>query len=283
MILLIGSTGYIGSEFARQLHKKDGYLAVSYMKVFDPDFEEYLSDVNLIINAAGYTGKPNVDKAEEEKDKCIFGNVVLPTKLVDVCRRRDIVYGHVSSGCIYTGRRSDGKGFTESDEPNFSFKQNNCSFYSGTKALAENIVKEYHKSFIWRLRIPFNNEDSDRNYLSKLMRYHKLINFENSISHKEEFVNACLQTYYKNVSYGIYNVVNNGTVHTSDVTDLISKYIPEYNKFKFFESDEEFYKTAAKTPRSNCVLDNTKLTYSGIKMRNVNEALEDCLKNWKKS
>jgi dTDP-4-dehydrorhamnose reductase len=280
MILLLGSTGYIGSEFRRQL---DGYhfRNVSYLEVLKPNFWSHLNGVTCIINAAGYTGKPNVDKAEEEKDKCIFGNVVLPTKLIEYCRDRNIVYCHVSSGCIYSGRRLDGNGFTEDDEPNFSFKQNNCSFYSGTKAIAEEIVKQYPKSYIWRLRIPFDHIDSDRNYISKLMRYNKLINFENSISHRSEFVNACLSSYLNEIPYGIYNIVNSGVVYTSDVTEMISKYFP-HSKFNFFESDDEFYKTVAKTPRSNCVLSNKKLLDAGIKMRDVNEAIEDSLQNWRK-
>ena len=46
-------------------------------------------------------------------------------------------------------------------------------------------------------------------------------------------------------------------------------------------SDEEFYRHAAKTPRSNCILDVTKLLATGVKMRPVHEALENSLRNWK--
>jgi UDP-glucose 4,6-dehydratase len=46
-------------------------------------------------------------------------------------------------------------------------------------------------------------------------------------------------------------------------------------------SDEEFYKTAAKTPRSNCVMDVSKLLAAGVKIRGVEEALADSLNNWK--
>jgi hypothetical protein len=38
---------------------------------------------------------------------------------------------------------------------------------------------------------------------------------------------------------------------------------------------------AAKTPRSNCVLDVSKLLAAGVKIRPVLEALEDSLRNWK--
>ena len=73
---------------------------------------------------------------------------------------------HISSGCIYSGYD---KAFTEEDESNFSFVQDNCSFYSGTKALAENLIDKYN-SYICRLRIPFDEFDNPRNYISKLKR-----------------------------------------------------------------------------------------------------------------
>ncbi len=72
---------------------------------------------------------------------------------------------------FFTGTRPDGRGFTENDSPNFSFRTNNCSFYSGTKALGEECLQDAENTYIWRLRIPFNHVDSPRNYLSKLLNY----------------------------------------------------------------------------------------------------------------
>lgn len=282
MILLIGSTGYIGSEFTRQLTENvEDFRTVSYSEVLKNGFESYLTGVRLVINASGYTGKPNVDKAEEEKDKCILGNIVVPMKLVEYCSKKDILYGHVSSGCIYTGRREDGNGFEEIDEPNFTFKHNNCSFYSGTKAMAEDLVKFYKNSWIWRLRIPFDEEDGPRNYLSKLLKYNKLINYENSISHRKEFVTACLLTIQENAPFGIYNVVNTGTITTKQVTEWINEYLDPKKEFEFFESEDVFYKTAAKVPRSNCILSNKKLLRLKIPMRSVEDAIIDSLRHWK--
>jgi hypothetical protein len=38
---------------------------------------------------------------------------------------------------------------------------------------------------------------------------------------------------------------------------------------------------AAKTPRSNCVLDSSKLLAAGIVMNEVHDAIAKALKNWK--
>ena len=106
----------------------------------------------------------------------------VPGVIRQACEHCDLPWGHVSSGCIYTGARADGRGFTEEDMPNFCFRTNNCSFYSGCKALGEECLAGSEKTYSWRLRIPFNEVDSSRNYLSKLMLYDRLLQATNSIS-----------------------------------------------------------------------------------------------------
>ncbi len=287
MILLLGSTGYIGREFYKQLFQK----GISHRACLIPSKELTYGQLDTlhkalkltaIVNCAGYTGKPNVDACETDKHNTIYGNVVLPQMLSQFCGENDIVFGHVSSGCIYTGRRGDGMPFTEVDRPNFSFVQNNCSFYSGTKAMAEDlIVKNCSKNYIWRLRIPFEEVDNPRNYLSKMLNYKKLLDAENSISNKEEFVSACIETIQRRVPFGIYNVTNTGYVTTKQVIEKMQKTIAKDKVFEFFDDEESFYSTAAKTPRSNCVMSNQRLLSTGIKMRTVDEALDYCLTNWK--
>ncbi|NBP16966.1 NAD-dependent epimerase/dehydratase family protein [bacterium] len=284
-ILLIGSSGYVGSAYEKYLHQNGlKYLVATrsnsnnFLAYVREIIEKY--DVDFVLNAAGYTGKPNVDACEDHKGDCIDGNVIFPYKLAKLCYQKGIRMGHVSSGCIYTGSKGE-LGFTEEDIPNFSFKQNNCSFYSGTKALGEEVLAEFNNVYIWRLRIPFNNINSPRNYLTKVMTYPMLLEAENSISHLEEFVEATLFTSAVGMP-GIYNITNTGSVTTSQVVELLKKYnLPGADhEFKFFKDEEEFMQIAAKTPRSNCVLDNTKLLNLGFYMTPAIEAVENSLKSW---
>ncbi|NBP04296.1 MAG: NAD-dependent epimerase/dehydratase family protein, partial [Proteobacteria bacterium] len=235
------------------------------------------NDIECVINAAGYTGKPNVDACEYHKGECIDGNVTFPWKLAEFCKDYKVPLCHVSSGCIYTGSGN----FTEKHPPNFSFRQNFCSFYSGSKALGEEVLKGYDNVWIWRLRIPFDNRNSPRNYLTKLMTYPKLLEAENSISHLEDFVTYCLAS-YRLGDPGIYNITNTGSVTTSQVVDLIKKYNIVDKEFQFFKDEIEFMQQAAKAPRSNCTMDNSKLRNLGIPVRTAVEAIEDSLKNWNK-
>jgi dTDP-4-dehydrorhamnose reductase len=284
-LAILGSTGYVGGALVRYCDSKE----IPYV-VFgrsESSTEENLhsavkeSGADHLINCAGYTGKPNVDACEVYKMECLEGNGVLPGIVRQGCEMAGIPWGHVSSGCIFTGRRSDGGGFTESDPPNFSFRQNNCSFYSGCKALGEELLAGAESCYIWRLRIPFENTANPRNYLQKVMSYSKLLNAENSLSNLHEFVAACVDSFRLKIPYGIYNLTNPGSVWTSDVVQMIKQKGVSSKAFEFFHDEAEFMKQAAKTPRSNCVLDSSKAISVGLRFRPVDQAIDESISHWK--
>ncbi|MDA9830240.1 sugar nucleotide-binding protein [Akkermansiaceae bacterium] len=286
MILLLGANGYVGQAFQNLLRSLDwDFLPISRkdLDYYDPArLSAALRDhgIQFLINAAGYTGKPNVDACEFHKAECLEGNAVLPGRIREACETIGIPWGHVSSGCIYSGRREDGAGFLESDTPNFSFRSNHCSFYSGTKALGEEVLEDARQCYIWRLRIPFDHRDGSRNYLSKIQRYARLLEAENSISHLGDFVASCFACWTRELPYGTYNLTNPGAVTTREVAELIRQHLNPGKSFDFFETESEFMQIAAKTPRSNCVMDTQKAEAAGLPMRPVKEALEDALTNW---
>jgi len=279
-VLLFGSTGYIGKEFLKQLtERKIGPFCMSAQESDMEDIQKTVinCDIDTIINCAGYTGKPNVDACEDKKAETMSGNVVFPRMLSIICERKKITLGHVSSGCIYNGYKENG--FTELDQPNFSFKNPPCSFYSGTKAFGEEMLEELEQKYIWRLRIPFEEKHNDRNYISKLINYNTLLNAKNSLSNKREYVKVCIDTLEKRVPYGIYNVTNKGHVETTEVVELIKKHLKVDKEFKYFESLESF-NLGIKAPRSNTVLNTDKLKSVGLEMKDAYQSLEECLKDW---
>ncbi len=288
MIYLLGGSGYVGQAYQALLARKNIPFRNLRRAEIDYTNPAILSAAlkadrpEFLINAAGYTGKPNVDACELHKTDCLFGNAVLPGLIAQACAEAGVPWGHVSSGCIYTGKRADGSGFTEEDTPNFSFRTNNCSFYSGTKALGEEVLSDKPDVYIWRLRIPFDNVDNPRNYLTKLMRYAKLLDAENSISQLHEFVAATFACWEKRVPFGTYNVTNPGHVTTREVVSLIEKSGVHPKKYEFFSSEDEFMKLAAKTPRSNCVMSSAKLASVGIQMTPVRDAVEQALRDWRR-
>ena len=130
------------------------------------------------------------------------------------------------------------------------------------------------------MRIPFDEFDSSRNYLSKLLRYPKAYDNVNSISHRGDYAKACLDLWERRAAFGIYNVTNPGFVTTRQVVSLIEKILRPKRGFEFWASDEEFYRSGGVVRRSNCVLDVSKLLAAGVKMRPVQETLEDSLRHW---
>jgi dTDP-4-dehydrorhamnose reductase len=286
MILLLGGRGFIGSAIQNSL--RGHRVPFEVVSRCDVDYSQLDALVRLIrdrrpeflINAAGFTGRPNVDACEVHRTECLAGNAVLPGVVRMACERTETPWGHVSSGCIYTGKHSDGSGFTELDPPNFSFRQNNCSFYSGCKALGEEVLEGAEDCFIWRLRIPFSAVDCPRNYISKLMRYDRLLDAENSLSSLEEFADAVVCSWKDRIPFGTYNLTNPGSVTTRDVVRMIRRAGLSDKSFEFFASEGQFMDLAAKAPRSNCVLDVQKALNAGLRLTPIEEALDRAMKNW---
>ena len=284
MYLILGSTGYLGSHFLKHLRNiGETVRGLSRSEIDYTNSDELRSLLNeikprFLINAAGYTGKPNVDACESDKAECLFGNAVLPGRIRTACEELGIPWGHVSSGCIYSGRKSDGGGWTEENEPNFSFRNGPCSFYSGTKALGEEVLKGAKNCYIWRLRIPFNEEKSPRNYLQKLLHYSSLLEAENSISHIDDYINSCLSSFTQECEPGIYNLTNSGSITTGQVVKWMKEEGVTDKEFNFFENEEDFMAKAVITPRSNCVMDTSKAERNGIALRPVEEAVRQTLR-----
>lgn len=314
MILVLGASGYIGQAFVSELQRRSlAFTPLSRREVDYSRFDVLLKFLRerkpaFVINAAGYIGKPNVDACENAKAETLLGNVVLAVTTAHACLEAGVPWGHVSSGCIYNGAkiRDDAgnwrpetelskpderelflhsperfKGYAEDEMPNFSFRHPPCSFHNGTKVLAEEAIASVGQNYIWRLRIPFDEFDSPRNALTKLQKYPKVYENINSFSHRGDFVRACLDLWERRVPFGIYNVTNPGAISMRQIVEKIERILKPARPFEFFADDNQFYTTGVKAPRSNCILDTTKLLATGVKMRPVDEAFEAALLNWK--
>jgi dTDP-4-dehydrorhamnose reductase len=313
MIILLGASGYFGQAFEAELRRRElPHRSVSRQQVDYTRFDRLLellrdSKASFVINAAGFTGRPNVDACETARTETLQGNTLLPLTIGEACLAAGIPWGHLSSGCIYTGAyitehghtrleeqlslphvRSLAetspecfRGFSETDEPNFSFRHPPSSLYSGAKALAEEAISPLGNCYIWRPRLPFDERGHPRNLISKLLAYPKLHESVNSLAHRGEVVSACLDLWLKRAPLGIYNLTNPGFLTTRQIIAAVQKILHLDRTFSFWENEQEFYQHAAKAPRSNCVLDVSKLTACGVTLRPVREALVDALRNWR--
>lgn len=257
MITLIGH-GYVGKYIANELDKQK----VKYYWTSHTDPVPH--DTTFVINAAGYTGVPNVDACEAHRQQCIEGNVNFPLRLEQVTEAPVL---HISSGCVYTGYTNGG--WREYHTPNFNF--NNGSFYSATKALFQELWLDTanKESYIFRIRMPFGADMSDKNLLTKLRKYKKLVNFENSVSNVQEVAEAAVFFALERPEPGIYNVVNPGSITTYQIAEMMGIEKEWFDHDGFMES--------VKAPRSNCVL-NTDKMQAVFPLSDAVESLWDAIK-----
>jgi len=287
VILLLGNTGYVGHAFVRHFDSLGLDYTAAHRDAGDLSRPDDLARLvnrtspDVIINAAGWPGSPNVDATETHRGACVASNLGVPLALQEVVRERNITLGHVSTGCIYFGIREDGSGFTEKDPPNFGFTAPTAGLYSRCKSLAEQVLVQNPRTYIWRLRMPFDHRDGKRNYLGKLLRYPRLLEATNSISHLGDFVASCWETISRELPGGIYNLTNPGSVTTREIVAIMEAGgLGEGRDWQFFESETDFLQKAAKVRRASCVLNADKAVAAGLPMRPVREAIEDAVRRW---
>jgi dTDP-4-dehydrorhamnose reductase len=312
MIFLLGASGYVGSGFRRELART--WLPHRAISRVDLDYSNFrvlvdalrLHRPDLVILCGAFTGRPTIDGCEDRRSDTILGNVVLAQTVAQACDAAGIRLGAVSSGCVFSGawvqteegawvirenlnapdlsgllgaRSARIRGFSDDDEPNFTFEKGG-SFYSGTKAVTEKVLRNFPSTYIWRLHVPFEERDHPRNHLTKLQSHPRLYQNWNSLSHLRDAVTACLQVWNSELPGGVYNVVNPGYMSTRDIVALIRKHRHPGWEPSFWNDDAEFHEHAARARRANCLLDGRRLADAGIKMRPLERALTESIRNW---
>jgi dTDP-4-dehydrorhamnose reductase len=263
MIALIGSTGYVGSAFRKELTGRD--LAWIPYHHWEP-MEKIARNpaLALIINCAGYIPTQSVSLCDNNPQETIRGNLILPTLLAERCREMGIPFAQVSTGCLW----GDGLEHKEDDPPQRVFK-GYCGFYVGIKSMAEDEVRKHQKHYIWRIRLPFDEVDSPRNYLTKLCNFDKVWDHTNSLSHLGDFVKACLDLWQLRAPWGTYNVMNPGSVRAMDIVEkLMARGLRKSRPLLVQNHPGD----------TQCNVD--KLLAAGVKIRPVKLALEESLEKW---
>lgn len=280
-IALLGSTGYLGRAYVRA-PAPVGLTIVpiqrSRLDYFDPMALRQLiraEKIDGILNCTGFTGKPNVDACEDQRELCFRLNVLFPETLARVCSDENILLIQIGSGCIYQGApcaQEPDSGFKEEDEPNFSFEHPPCSYYSGTKAEMEKRIGSLSGVSIWRIRMPFSSRRENRNLLTKLAEYPKVLEARNSLTDLDEMVILTLRMLAAGVPSSIYNLTNPGSVLSSEIVDLLLRFGIRKIPPSYFSTSQEIA-AVMRAPRSSCVLDSSKIARMGFPLRDVNEAL----------
>ena len=258
VFLIYGRTGWIGGMLGRLLQKQGHEYYYGAARLHDKAALQ--EDIRRcqpthILNAAGITGRPNVDWCETHKLEVVQTNVLGTLTLIDLAKSMSIHVTNFATGCIYSyddDHPIGGPGFTEADVPNFQ-----GSYYSRTKAMVEDLIQQYDNVLQLRLRMPIDsNLQNPRNFIYKIANYPKVVNVPNSMTVLDELVPLAVDGAIRKLT-GIYNFTNPGVISHNEVLELYKEYYDSSFTWENFSLEEQSKILAA--PRSNNMLDTTKL------------------------
>lgn len=265
-VLIFGGEGYLGSALRTvypDATAPSGDIADARDMAAVLDRER----PDIVINAAGRTGTPNVDWCEDHRLETAHSNLTGPLVLLEQCAKRDIYWVHIGTGCVYEGD-NHGEGYSESDPPNFD-----GSFYARTKGWIDQVLMEF-PVLVLRLRMPFDDSDHPRNLISKLTHYPRVLNVENSLTCLRDFLQVTQQLIARQRT-GLYNVVNPGIMSPAELMERYRRIVAPQHSFERMGGDELRQLTRAR--RSNCVLNIDKLRSEGLQLPSVQEAADEML------
>lgn len=259
-ILLFGPRGFIGTH----MHSRFPDAISSNVDIADPaavcgELDRVRSDI--VINCVGKTGTPNVDWCEDHKEETFRSNVTGPLVLMEECRKRGIYWVHMASGCVFSGDNG-GRGYSEDDAPNFQ-----GSFYSRTKQWTDAMLNEFADPrvgkggiLMLRIRMPFQPEDHPKNLLSKITKFTKVIDVQNSVTYIPDLLDAASILMNRRRT-GIWHIVNPGSISLYKVACMLADQEGRVHPECLLEEEALGMTKAA---RSNCVLSTAKLAQEGI-------------------
>jgi dTDP-4-dehydrorhamnose reductase len=270
--ILIFGAGYLGTKF----HDAAPGSVLSRVDIADIQqvnaaIEEYQPDV--IVNFAGKTGKPNVDWCESNKSATMRSNVVGALTLASACVDRGLHLVHIASGCIFYGASPDQAGWREEDFANPS------AFYSRTKYAADLVLSQLPDVAIVRLRMPIDSAPGDRNLITKLAKYPKIIDVENSVTVVDDLMSV-IHGIIEKRGVGVFHAVNPGTMRHRDLMALYTELVDPSHTNEWITEQDLVAQGLATKARSNNIMQSLRLAEIGIQMRPIDIALRDCMEKY---
>src|SRR3989344_6945974 len=275
-VLIFGARGWLAKRFAGVLPG----ATLTAVNIADPSqVDSILGSVrpDVIINAAGKTGRPNIDSCETDRARTFLSNVTGPVVLAEACSKRRIYMVHLSSGCIFDGESPSPGGWTEIDVPN------PVSCYGRSKVDGDfGLMNSGAKVLIERIRMPIDSKPYGRNLITKLVKYPQVIDVVNSVTVVDDLLAATIQLIEQRQT-GIFNVTNPVPVRHQEILEWYREFVDPNHSYEMITVEPMYEQGLAKARRSNCVLNTKKLKDAGIKLPNAPDAIRYCLREYAKA
>ncbi len=282
LVLIYGSRGFIGKKVI-DLFKKYNITFIEGKERVDNDnalyneiVENKPTHVLSLIGRTHGSGYSTIDYLEQEGKliENIRDNLYSPINLGLICEDLKIHCTIMSTGCIFDyDDIHDESGFGEEDIPNF-FGSN----YSIVKGFTDRILKKI-KVLCLRLRMPITEDKNERNFITKITTYDKICSIKNSMSVLPELL-PCMIEMMKNRTTGTINFTNPGVISHNEILEMYKEIVDPDFTWVNFDIKEQNKILASK--RSNNKLNTTKIEKLFPSLKNIHDAVRDCLKSYPK-
>jgi len=299
-ILVYGSKGWIGSQFINILENlkntqdtiipdlvytegnsridNEKQLLEEITKVSPTHVVSFIGRTHGKIDNKVYT---TIDYLEQEGKlfENVRDNLFSPLLLADICKKKNIHYTYLGTGCIFKfdevhpfGKELNG--FTEDEQPNFF-----GSSYSVVKGFTDRLMHLYQDNVLnLRIRMPITGEKNPRNFVTKIVNYEKVCSVPNSMTVLPELLPYVLDM-MKNKITGTVNLTNPGLISHNEILQMYKEIVDKDFKWNNFSQEEQRKILAA--DRSNNFLNTTKLETLYPKIKHIRTSIRECLIRYK--
>ena len=290
-VLIYGSRGWIGTQFLEIL-KNNNVEHVSGTARIDDEtslIEEinnvtpthivsFIGRTHGIINNTKYT---TIDYLEQpgKLTENVRDNLYSPLLLAHICTQKNIHYTYLGTGCIFKFDEEhpfeqEENGFNEKDKPNFF-----GSSYSIVKGFTDRLMHLYNNTVLnLRIRMPITGEENPRNFITKIVNYKKICSIKNSMTVLPEMLPLVLDM-MKNKTVGTMNLTNPGLISHNEILDMYKEIVDSTFVYDNFSAEEQ--RKILACDLSNNYLDTSRLKSLYPNIRNIKDAVRDCLYSYK--
>lgn len=277
-VLLIGSTGFLGSNFASVFNIAHELVCPSReelnmeSEVSILNYFEFNTGFELVINCSGYNFVDKAEESEVEAQRCLNLNGVMPGVLAKVLADKfpNCRLWQFSSDYVFDGEKK--AGYQE------DAVKNPLSVYGKSKDLGEEAVLMNNPNAAV-IRISWLFGSGGRNFVRTIIDNYKrdgIVSVVNDQYGKATYAKDVARFCFKNqnlINTGIYHLPNEGVLSWYDLADVSLSLLENDPKIKPISSSE--LNRLAKRPKYS-ILSNKKLP----NLRDSKEALAEYINNY---
>lgn len=289
-VLVYGSKGWIGSQVSNLLDSLGIEWVEGKVRAEDTDSLEHeiisvnpthvMSFIGRTHGQIGDTKYTTIDYLEQpgKIKENVRDNLYSPIVLAILSNKLGFHYTYLGTGCIFEYDHvhpfeQESDGFDEASVPNFF-----GSGYSVVKGYTDRLLHMFPNVLNVRIRMPITGDLNPRNFITKITTYKKVCSIKNSMTVLPELLPLMVDM-AKNKTIGTVNLSNPGLISHNEILHMYKQIVnPDFTWENFTVQEQNEILAAG---RSNNYLDTTRLESLYPNVKNIREAVRECLEKMK--